>query len=122
METLDGEEWSLSDFRGKTVVLNFWATWCGPCRTEIPAFTEFAEENPDIPVLGIAMDGDQPAKLRRAVKQLGIGYPVLLADNDVKQKYKVSTLPTTVVVDKDGQVKDIHVGAMFKPQLEWAVR
>ena len=56
LKNLDGEVVSLSDFRGQTVVLNFWATWCGPCKTEIPTFSKFSKDNPDIPVLGIHAD------------------------------------------------------------------
>ena len=121
LENLDGEQVSLEDFRGKMVVLNFWATWCAPCRTEIPTFSAFAKDNPDIPVLGIAMDGS-PSSLKRAAKNLGITYPVLIADSKVKNAYKVSSLPTTVVVDPQGHVRDVHVGMMLGPQLNWATR
>ena len=121
LENLQGEVVSLEDFRGKTVVLNFWATWCGPCRTEIPTFSSFAKENPDIPVLGIAVDGSRKS-LKRAAKNLGIEYPVLIADSKVKNAYKVSSLPTTVVVDPRGYVRDVHVGMMLGPQLNWATR
>ena len=121
LENLDGEVVSLEDFRGKTVVLNFWATWCGPCRTEIPTFSAFAEKNPDIPVFGIAVDGTKKS-LKRAADNLGITYPVLIADAKVKNAYKVSSLPTTVVVDPEGHVRDVHVGIMLGPQLSWATR
>jgi len=118
---LDGQQVSLADFSGQTVVLNFWATWCGPCRFEIPAFSEFADENPDIPVLGIAVDGTTP-ELRRASKELGITYPVLIADASTKASYGVETLPTTVVVGEDGAVRYAHAGLMLQPQLIWATR
>lgn len=121
LESLEGKQVSLEDFRGKTVVLNFWATWCAPCRTEIPTFSSFADENPNIPVLGIAVDGSK-ASLKRAAKNLGITYPVLIADADIKKSYKVSSLPTTIVIDAQGRVKDIHVGLMLGPQLRWATR
>jgi len=121
LENLEGKTVSLEDFRGKTVVLNFWATWCAPCVTEIPTFSAFAKENPDIPVFGIAVDGSR-SSLRRAAKSLKISYPVLMADSKVKSAYKVSSLPTTVVIDPQGQVKDIHVGIMLGPQLRWATR
>ena len=119
LKNLEGDVVSLEDFRGKTVVLNFWATWCGPCKTEIPTFSQFAEENPDIPVLGIAVEGSAKS-LKRAAKALGISYPVLIANREIKENYKVSSLPTTVVVDPQGQIKDVHVGIMFAPQLNWA--
>ena len=121
LKNLDGDVVSLEDFRGQTVVLNFWATWCGPCKTEIPTFSQFAQDNPDIPVLGISVDGNAKT-LKRASKALGISYPVLIADREIKEKYKVSSLPTTVVVGPKGQIKDVHVGIMFSPQLKWATQ
>jgi thiol-disulfide isomerase/thioredoxin len=121
LATLDGEQVALEDFRGKTVVLNFWATWCGPCRVEIPSFSKFAREHPDIPVLGIAVDG-RADDLRVAAKKLGIEYPVLVGTRDVVSAYGASTVPTTVVVGPDGSVKTAHVGVMTGPQLWLATR
>jgi thiol-disulfide isomerase/thioredoxin len=121
LQDLDGEPVALDSFKGRPVVLNFWATWCGPCRTEIPSFVEFAEENPDIVVLGVAVDGSS-SELKAAAKQLGITYPVLLATQEIKTAYGVSTLPTTVVIDPEGEVSTAHTGMMFGPQLAWATR
>lgn len=118
---LDGATVTLSSLRGQTVVLNFWATWCGPCRVEIPAFSAFAQEHPEVPVFGIAVDGS-PAELRRAAAQLGIDYPVLVADGAVQAAYQIETLPTTVIVNPDGSVRTAHVGIMPGPQLRWATR
>ncbi|MBX2799405.1 MAG: TlpA family protein disulfide reductase [Myxococcales bacterium] len=117
---VDGQSVSLSDFAGQTVVLNFWATWCGPCRIEAPAFAAFAEAHPDVPVLGIAVDGP-PAKVRRVAAELGMRYPILMADESVVRDYAVSMYPTTVVVDPDGTVRSAHAGMMLRPQLAWAV-
>ena len=102
-------------------MLNFWATWCGPCRTEIPWFSKFATENPDIVVLGIATDGTED-ELRAASAQLGITYPVLRADSATQRAYGVNTIPTTVVVEPDGSVGTVHVGLMTGIQLELATR
>jgi thiol-disulfide isomerase/thioredoxin len=121
LRDLDGEEVALDSFRGKPVVLNFWATWCGPCRTEIPSFVEFAQENPDVVVLGVAVDGS-PSELRAASERLGIDYPVLIATDEIKAEYGVETLPTTVIIDPEGEVHSAHSGMMFGPQLEWATR
>ncbi|MCB9777701.1 MAG: TlpA family protein disulfide reductase [Alphaproteobacteria bacterium] len=117
---LDGKEWQLSELRGQPVVLNFWATWCGPCKLEIPAFSDFARENPDVVVLGLATDGRE-AELRAASKQLGIAYPVIRADAETIAAYGVDTLPTTVIIDADGQVHTAHTGIMLGPQLKLAV-
>ncbi|MEY3212787.1 MAG: hypothetical protein RIT28_3268 [Pseudomonadota bacterium] len=121
LKTLSGEPVSLSSLRGKTVVLNFWATWCGPCRTEIPWFSKFATENPDVVVLGIATDGTED-ELRAATAQLGITYPVLRSDSATQRAYGVNTIPTTVVVEPDGSVGTVHVGLMTGIQLELATR
>ncbi len=118
---LDNVEHVLADYRGSTVVLNFWATWCGPCRTEIPTLNTFAAEHPDIPVLGIATDGP-PRKLAEAAEALDISYPVLVGDSAVTSDYQVSTIPMTVVVGPEGAIKDVHVGIIMEPQLAWATR
>lgn len=121
LQSIQGETLSLSDFEGQTVVLNFWATWCGPCKMEIPEFRAFVDEYPDIPVLGIAVDGSA-AKLAQFSKQNKMNYPILLADRDIQQAYNVSSLPMTVVVGPTGEVQDVHSGIMLKQQLEWAVK
>lgn len=118
LAVLDGGRLTLAELRGKTVVLNFWATWCGPCRMEVPGLTAFAESNPDIPVLGIAVDGT-PEALRAAAKELGIGYPVLLSDAATRAAYGVNTLPTTIIVSPEGTVKSAHAGLMLRPHLWW---
>jgi thiol-disulfide isomerase/thioredoxin len=121
LQTLDGETVRLSDLRGQTVVLNFWATWCGPCRMEIPSFTRFAAAHPEVPVLGIATEGSVP-ELKAAKTKLGIGYPVLRADRATLAAYQIDTLPTTVVVGPDGAVKSAHAGILTGPQLLLAVQ
>ncbi len=118
---LDGEEVALSSLRGQTVVLNFWATWCGPCRIEAPSFASFAEANPDIAVVGIAADGT-PARVRATARELGISYPVLLADDGVLEDYSITTFPTTVIVGPDGGVRAAHTGLLFRPQLALLAR
>lgn len=118
LQDLSGEVVSLEDFRGQTVVLNFWATWCGPCRVEIPAFSSFATDHPDVPVLGIVQDGPA-SKVRHFAKQHDMAYPVLMGDGQVFKDYKVSMYPTTVVVGPDGQIKHAHAGIMYGAYLRW---
>ena len=120
LSDVDGTSHALSDYRGQTVVLNFWATWCGPCRTEIPTFSEFAVDHPDVPVLGVAADGT-PSSLKAFGKKLDMRYPILVGDRETLVLYDVDTFPTTVVVGPDGSVQDIHVGIMMDWQLEMAV-
>ncbi len=118
---LDGTRYTLSELRGKTVVLNFWATWCGPCRVEAPGLSSFSAAHPDIPVLGIAVDGTAD-QLRDAAADLGITYPVLRVDDATRKAYGVETLPTTVVVGPDGAVRSAHAGLMLETHLELLTR
>ena len=118
---LDGGRVALADLAGRTVVLNFWATWCGPCRMEMPSFARFAEEHTEIVVHGIAVDGDA-ATLERARAQLGIPYPILRADPETLAAYGVKSLPTTVVVGPGGEVRSSYSGMLFGPQLRWLTR
>ncbi len=115
---ISGGEVTLSEYQGKTVVLNFWATWCQPCIMEIPTFEKFSKENPDIPVIGIAVDGTLE-QLSSFAKEHNMTYPIAVANPQVQQDYKISTLPMTVIVGPDGLVKDAHVGIMLEQQLNW---
>lgn len=113
---LDGNPVHLSSLRGQPVLLNFWATWCGPCRIEAPAFSRFADRNKDFAVLGVAADG--PAgRLRKAKKDLGITYTVLQGDRPTLRAYEISTFPTSVLIDPQGRVVRAHTGLMLDPKL-----
>lgn len=119
LKSLDGEEISLASLAGRPVVLNFWATWCAPCRVEIPSFSRYARNHPDVVVLGIVADGPA-SKVRRVAADLGVDYPVLLGDRATLAAYGVQVFPTTVIVDRDGRVSTAHTGLMLGPQLTWA--
>ena len=84
VKTLDGEPVQLGQLKGRTVVLNFWATWCGPCKQEVPAFARFAQANPDVPVLGLSVDTVSPSKVRRIAREWGINYPIALASGSLQ--------------------------------------
>lgn len=118
LSDLDGEVVRLSDLRGTPVVVNFWATWCGPCRMEAPSFSRFARSHPEFTVLGVAADGPA-SKLRHAAGELGIEYLVLQGDRETLAAYDVDTFPTTVVVDRDGRVHATHTGMLLDPQIWW---
>lgn len=118
---LDGHLVTLSELRGSPVLLNFWATWCGPCRMEIPSFTSFQKDNPEIVVLGVAQDKD-PAVVAKAKDELEIGYRVLLGDERTLRAYGITTFPTTVIIGPEGEIRRAYTGVMFRPQLWWATR
>ena len=121
LRDLAGQTVQLSDFRGQTVVLNFWATWCPPCRVELPSFVRFANKNPDIAVLGLSVQSP-PNDLKKMVAERDIPYPILIVDGETAEKYRVTSLPTTIVITPDGQVRSAHAGVLFGPQLWWMTR
>jgi thiol-disulfide isomerase/thioredoxin len=122
LPSLAGPRVALADLRGKTVVLNFWATWCAPCKVELPTLVSFAAEHPEVPVLFVAVDGTPEALAAFAAEH---GMPpdrVLVADAATRAAYGVGTLPTTVVVGPEGEVRGAHAGLIVGPQLSWMTR
>jgi thiol-disulfide isomerase/thioredoxin len=107
LETLDGKSLRLSDLRGKAVLLNFWATYCGPCKIEMPWFVELQKEyGPQgFQILGVAMDDAGTEDIAKFAKELGVNYPILIGKDSVADSYGgVSVLPTTFFVDRDGKL------------------
>jgi len=115
LQTLDGQAVSLGDFRGKPVLLNFWATWCGPCRFEMPFLQEIFEKKEwsDTGLVILAIDiGESPSSVKEFMEHFGLSFPALLDINqDVALKYNIRAIPTTFFIDKDGIIQDIKVGA-----------
>lgn len=120
IKSLSDDEYHLQELRGQTVVLNFWATWCGPCRHEIPALAKFSVEHPEVVLLGISLDsGMSNGTLKRKSKQLGINYPVLYDKRStIGNLYGINTLPTTVVINPEGEIVGHWQGAISKRYLE----
>ncbi len=107
LQSLDGKNVKLSDFRGKAVLLNFWATWCVPCKIEMPWFVELQKEyGPQgFQIVGVAMDDASTEDIAEFAKQMGVNYPVLLGKESVGQSYGgVAVLPTTFFIDRDGKL------------------
>ncbi len=124
---LAGEMRSLADWRGQIVVLNFWATWCPPCRREIPALIELHEAWSDrsVHVVGVAID--DKAKVVDYVDEIGINYPVLVGETDaiaLARAYgnQVGALPYTVVLDRQGSIVERHKGEITRDEAEAIIR
>jgi peroxiredoxin len=109
LKNIDGEEVSLSDYKGKIVFINFWATWCGPCRHEVPAFVELQDEfgSDNLAILGISVDRGDLSVVPKFAKEYNINYEILYASPEVEATYgPISSIPTTYVVDRDGFIRD----------------
>jgi peroxiredoxin len=105
-DVLQGKEYSLSQFKGKVVVINFFTFFCGPCRDEMPDLNKINNElkGKGLVTLGIALSSD-PTQIRFLVKQLGLEYPVLIGNDKVSDAYgSIAVVPTTVIIDKEGNV------------------
>ena len=105
-DVLQGKEYSLSQFKGKVVVINFFTFFCGPCRDEMPDLNKLNNElkGRGLVTLGIALSSD-PTQIRFLVKQLGLEYPVLTGNDKVSDAYgSIAVVPTTVIIDKEGNI------------------
>lgn len=112
LKSLDGENLRLEELRGQVVLINFWASWCGPCRQEMPVLQKIHEryEPLGFTVLGVNVD-ENPEQAKRIVDRMNIQFPLLLdTDQDVSERYDVNAMPFTVLVDRDGNVNYVHRG------------
>jgi thiol-disulfide isomerase/thioredoxin len=108
-----GPPLKLSDYRGRVVVLDFWATWCEPCRAEIPHFVDLQNKYADqgFQILGVAMD-DSPDPVPAFVKQFKMNYPVVMGNAKIGEQYGgVLGLPIAFLIDRQGQIRKKHIGA-----------
>ena len=120
LEALNGTEVSLSDYRGSVVLINFWATWCPPCRAEIPDIEEAyrTREDDGFVVLGVSVEQSR-ASVAPFVELVGMTYPVLLDEMSLVYKmYRVPGLPMSILLDQNGVIQVRHIGLMTGAQLE----
>lgn len=123
-QTLDGQPVSLASLRGKVVLLNFWATWCPPCRVEMPGFQSVYESRRDrgFVVLGVSTDLRGEQFVRDFLAERGITYPVALANGAMVRSYGgARTLPTSFLIDRQGRIRHEIVGVYAQPLLAAAV-
>lgn len=118
-----GKKLTLSDYKGKWVLINFWATWCPPCLKEIPDLVSLYESRKDVVVIGIAMDYQNPQTVLRYADSLSISYPIVFGDRKIAAQIgPVSMLPTTYLFDPAGQPAAYKVGLISRESLEEFMR
>ena len=118
LKSASGENLRLSEYRGDVVMINFWATWCGPCRQEMPLLDELYSryERVGFNLLGVNIDDDS-SRAMDMVRELGVSFPVLFDNRkEVSRMYDVDAMPVTVLVDREGNVRFVHQG--YKPGYE----
>src|ERR1035438_1364334 len=118
LKDLDGKPLKLDAYRGKVILLNFWATWCGPCRAEIPSLIELQKHYKNhLQVIGLAVDEEDESFVRKFADSEGINYPIAMGTDNVRIAYGgVGALPTVFVIDTQGRIVQKHVG-LFDPVL-----
>ncbi len=122
---LDGKTIKAADFKGKIVVLNFWATWCVPCREEIPSLIELHQQYGDdgVIIVGASVDRGGVDLVKRFVERFKVNYPVVIADEKMMRDFgNVEAVPTTFLIDRNGRVAGKHVGFAEKETLEREIK
>jgi peroxiredoxin len=125
LKDINGKVIRLSDYRGQVVLLNFWATWCGPCKIEIPWFVEFQRTYKDrgFTVIGVSVDEDGWEAVRPFLAGRQVNYPVVVSTPEVEQKYGgVEALPMSFLIDREGRIASTHVGLVTKKTYEDEIR
>ncbi|GMU25061.1 MAG: hypothetical protein AMXMBFR13_51320 [Phycisphaerae bacterium] len=119
---LDGKLWKLDDHRGRVVLVNFWATWCPPCRAELPALSAVAKKygSQGLETVGISVDDEAGEQLRSFITERGIPYPILIAEG-VSLPVDVSVIPITLLVDREGRVARRYQGEVTERELNPAI-
>ncbi|HEY0789595.1 MAG TPA: TlpA disulfide reductase family protein [Chthoniobacterales bacterium] len=113
LNDVNGKALKLSDFKGKVVILDFWATWCPPCRAEIPGFVALQKKyaGSGLTVIGVSLDEQGPSVVKPFMQRLAMNYPVVMGDEKISADYGgISAIPTTFVIDREGNVVTSHQG------------
>ena len=117
LTSLNGEEIRLSQLRGKTIFLDFWATWCGPCRESVPHLVSLYKTHREngFVIIGISVDKGEADLVRRFAASMGIPYPIVIATGDLEKQYGVTALPTGFLIDREGKIREKILG--FSPSI-----
>jgi peroxiredoxin len=125
LESLDGSSVRLSDLRGKAVLLNFWATYCGPCKIEMPWFVDLQKQygSQGLQIVGVAMDDASKDDIAKFAKEMGVNYPILIGKEAVGEAYGgVNVLPETFLIGRDGKIVDKIIGLRGKSEIEDSIK
>jgi len=124
LKNIHGRWVNLADYRGKVVLINFWATWCPPCRQEIPDLIKMQRQyrNKGLQIVGITYPPQKIPEVRRFARKLGMNYPVAIGTKASKARFtSTETLPVTVVIDRNGKVRDVIEGIMYSDEFDQKV-
>ena len=124
LDDSQGTAIKLSDFRGKVVVLDFWATWCHGCKTEIPWFMEFHKRyaGDGLAVIGVSMDDDGWKSVKPFVTEWKIPYPIVVGNQEMGKLYSVDAMPVTLLIDREGRIAETHAGVVQKDAFEKEIK
>lgn len=128
LPTLNSGNISLSDFKGKVVILDFWATWCAPCRVEIPGYVELQEEYVDVglQILGVSLDRGKKRVVEDFCGRYYVNYPIFMDNGEVAERFGVTAIPTTYIIDREGNLFKKYIGAReketFKNDIEQLIK
>jgi cytochrome c biogenesis protein CcmG, thiol:disulfide interchange protein DsbE len=112
MAQLDGGTWRMAEHRGQVVLVNYWATWCGPCWEETPGLIRLSQEVKGLAVVGVSVDAGGTAKVQKFVDEFHVPYPVVMPERMSQMEFGLEGVPTTILVDKQGRVAKSYVGAV----------
>ena len=117
---LDGNPWRLSDHRGQVVLINFWATWCGPCQEEMPGLSALAQANPSalLSVVGVTVDTIPRDQIADFAARTHIAFPILLPDRSWQLDQSLSVIPTTLLIDRSGRVAKTYTGPVRRQDFQ----
>ena len=125
LKDLDGRIVRLSDYRGKVVLINFWATWCPPCRVEMPELIRLQREHgkEGLQIIGITYPPEQRARVKRFVRSVKVNYPIVLGTHEIRARFSSDeTLPLTVVINRDGKVSEIISGILLREEFDEKIK
>ena len=125
LKDLNGRTVRLSDYRGKVVLINFWATWCPPCRAEMPDLVRLQRQHAKqgLQIIGITYPPESKTRVRRFARSLKVNYPIILGTSQIKDRFSSeNVLPITVVIGRDGKVNDIISGILLRQEFDEKIK